>query len=135
MERLDIYRQYAEELVRRGDAYYCYCTNEELEIRKEEQLNNGVKAYKYDRKCFYSRISVNELFDHYKNYCNDCNLTPISKVKFIRSVKEYDAMKDFFVYYYKSHGCMSFIVNRSAYKTNVVCEFDEDYSANETDWN
>ena len=51
MERLDIYRQYAEELVRRGDAYYCYCTNEELEIRKEEQLNNGVKAYKYDRKC------------------------------------------------------------------------------------
>ena len=52
MERLDIYRQYAEELVRRGDAYYCYCTNEELEIRKEEQLNNGVKAYKYDRKCY-----------------------------------------------------------------------------------
>ena len=104
------------------------------------------KNIKYDRKCFYSRISVKDLFDHYKNYCNDCNLTPISKVKFIRSVKEYDAMKDFFVYYYKSHGCMSFIVNRSAYKTNVVCEFDEDSafysesstegrSANETDWN
>ncbi len=51
MERLDIYKKYAQELLNRGYAYYCYCTSEELEIRKEEQLNNGVRATKYDRKC------------------------------------------------------------------------------------
>ena len=51
MERLDIYRKYAQELLDKGYAYYCYCTSEELERRKEEQLNNGVRATKYDRKC------------------------------------------------------------------------------------
>lgn len=51
MERLDIYHKYAQQLIDSGHAYYCYCTNEELEQRKEEQLNNGVKAAKYDRKC------------------------------------------------------------------------------------
>lgn len=86
------------------------------------ELNN----VEYDEKCFYSRIEVKDLFDNYKNYCNECNLTPISKIKFVRSIKEYDALKYFFVYYYKSHGCMSFIVNRSAYKRdNIICEFDD----------
>ena len=51
MERLDLYRKYAEQLVAQGDAYYCYCTSEELEERKEAQLLSGVKATKYDRKC------------------------------------------------------------------------------------
>lgn len=51
MERLDLYRKYAEQLVAQGDAYYCYCTSEELEERKEAQLNAGIKATKYDRKC------------------------------------------------------------------------------------
>ena len=51
MERLDLYRKYAEQLVKQGDAYYCYCTSEELEERKEAQLLAGVKATKYDRKC------------------------------------------------------------------------------------
>ncbi len=51
MERLDIYRKYAEQLVAQGDAYYCYCTSEELEERKESQLQAGIKATKYDRKC------------------------------------------------------------------------------------
>ena len=86
------------------------------------ELNN----VEYDEKCFYSRIEVKDLFDNYKNYCNECNLTPISKIKFVRSIKEYDALKYFFVYYYKSHGCMSFIVNRSVYKRdNIICEFDD----------
>lgn len=51
MERLDIYRKYAQKLLDEGHAYYCYCTNEELEERKEQQLNAGIRATKYDRKC------------------------------------------------------------------------------------
>jgi len=49
-EKLDLYRKYAEELVKKGYAYYCYETQDEIEEMKEEQLENGVKAFKYDRR-------------------------------------------------------------------------------------
>lgn len=37
-ERLDLYKKYANELIEKGLAYYCYCSKEKLdEIRKKEQ--------------------------------------------------------------------------------------------------
>ncbi|GGG06879.1 glutamate--tRNA ligase [Paenibacillus abyssi] len=41
MERLDIYRECYEELLERGLAYRCYCTEEELEQEREEQTARG----------------------------------------------------------------------------------------------
>jgi len=49
-EKLDLYRKYAEELVEKGYAYYCYETQDEIEEMKEQQLSNGIKAFKYDRR-------------------------------------------------------------------------------------
>ncbi|PYI50162.1 glutamate--tRNA ligase [Paenibacillus flagellatus] len=40
-QRLDIYRKYAEQLIAEGRAYYCYCTEEELEREREEQTARG----------------------------------------------------------------------------------------------
>ncbi|MNH92439.1 Glutamate--tRNA ligase [compost metagenome] len=40
-ERLDIYRQYWQELLDKGLAYRCYCTEEELEQEREEQIAKG----------------------------------------------------------------------------------------------
>lgn len=40
-ERLDIYRKYWQELLDRGLAYRCYCTEEELEQEREEQQSRG----------------------------------------------------------------------------------------------
>lgn len=40
-ERLDIYNKYTQELLDRGLAYYCYCTEEELEKEREEQIARG----------------------------------------------------------------------------------------------
>lgn len=40
-ERLDIYRKYWEELLDKGLAYRCYCTEEELEQEREEQMASG----------------------------------------------------------------------------------------------
>lgn len=40
-ERLDIYKQYWQELLDRGLAYRCYCTEEELEKEREEQMARG----------------------------------------------------------------------------------------------
>lgn len=37
-ERLDIYKTYWQDLVNRGLAYRCYCTEEELEKEREEQM-------------------------------------------------------------------------------------------------
>ncbi len=51
-QRLDLYRKYADELLKKGLAYYCYCTPEELEERRKESLAQK-KPPKYDRKCLY----------------------------------------------------------------------------------
>ena len=51
MEKLDIYRQYAQKLIDMGVAYECYCTEDELAEMKEEQLSRGVKSFKYNRHC------------------------------------------------------------------------------------
>ncbi|MFD1954009.1 glutamate--tRNA ligase [Paenibacillus thailandensis] len=40
-ERLDIYKQYWQDLLDRGLAYRCYCTEEELEREREEQMARG----------------------------------------------------------------------------------------------
>ena len=48
--RIERHKEVAHELVRQGKAYYCYCSPEELAIKKEECLKKG-QPYKYDGKC------------------------------------------------------------------------------------
>ncbi|MDD2212061.1 MAG: glutamate--tRNA ligase [Clostridia bacterium] len=50
MERLDIYREYTQKLLDRGEAYYCYCSEEELEKERQEALAQGGNP-KYSGKC------------------------------------------------------------------------------------
>lgn len=49
-DRLDIYKEHAEKLLKEGKAYYCYCTPEELEQRRKEALSKGMVP-KYDGRC------------------------------------------------------------------------------------
>jgi len=51
-ERLDLYQTYAQELMDRGYAYYCYCTPEELEAERKAAEEAG-QAYKYSRRCLH----------------------------------------------------------------------------------
>lgn len=49
-ERKHLYEKYAEELVKNGHAYYCFCSDERLsKLRKDANKNNTV--YKYDKHC------------------------------------------------------------------------------------
>ncbi len=48
--RFDVYRSYVDRLLQEGKAYYCYCTPEELEQRRQEALSQG-KTPKYDGRC------------------------------------------------------------------------------------
>jgi glutamyl-tRNA synthetase len=50
-ERLDIYKKYALELVEKGKAYYCFCTEERLEKLREQQRKEKKPVTKYDRCC------------------------------------------------------------------------------------
>ena len=49
-QRLDIYRKYVDELVKKGYAYYCFCSKERLDAVREEQKIKGLVP-KYDGFC------------------------------------------------------------------------------------
>src|SRR5436190_1576162 len=49
-ERLGRYRDVAQQLVASGSAYYCYCTSEELNAKREAAERAG-GAWRYDRTC------------------------------------------------------------------------------------
>ncbi|MDE6747401.1 MAG: glutamate--tRNA ligase, partial [Oscillospiraceae bacterium] len=49
-ERMGIFKQYAEQLVKSGHAYYCFCTKERMEQVHEEQKAKGITPT-YDRHC------------------------------------------------------------------------------------
>ena len=49
-ERLTIYRKYTEKLLKEGLAYKCYCTDEELETERQQQLEKG-ETPKYGGRC------------------------------------------------------------------------------------
>ncbi|OGZ69627.1 MAG: glutamate--tRNA ligase [Candidatus Staskawiczbacteria bacterium RIFCSPHIGHO2_12_FULL_38_11] len=49
-QRLDIYKEYLEKLLSEKKAYYCNCSAEELEAKRQDQTSRGL-APKYDGKC------------------------------------------------------------------------------------
>lgn len=49
-ERLDIYKEVTDRLIAEGKAYYCYCTEDELEAERQAQLARG-ETPKYNGHC------------------------------------------------------------------------------------
>lgn len=47
MQRMDTYKAMIQQLLSSGDAYYCYCSKEELETLRESQMEQGLKP-RYD---------------------------------------------------------------------------------------
>ncbi len=50
-KRLDIYKKYADELIEKGRAYYCFCTPERLQTLRAEQERQKLPQAKYDKHC------------------------------------------------------------------------------------
>ncbi len=50
MQRLPLYQKYIDRLLAKGEAYYCYCTGEELAARRQKKLAEGGQII-YDRRC------------------------------------------------------------------------------------
>ena len=49
-QRFDRYKEVIQQLLEQGDAYYCYCTKDELEQMREEQMARKEKP-RYDGRC------------------------------------------------------------------------------------
>ncbi|MBU4284663.1 glutamate--tRNA ligase [Patescibacteria group bacterium] len=49
-KRLKIYKKYADQLIKEGKAYYCFCTEERLEKMRQEQIAKK-QAPMYDKHC------------------------------------------------------------------------------------
>lgn len=49
-ERKDLYLKYAKQLVEKGQAYYCFCSEERLK-KLREQAKEQKRAFKYDGHC------------------------------------------------------------------------------------
>lgn len=63
-ERKDIYLKYAQELVDKGKAYYCFCTEDRLEILRKKAEKRKV-AFMYDGHC--KNLSKEEIEENLKN--------------------------------------------------------------------
>ncbi len=49
-ERTAIYKKYLEQLMATGDAYYCYCSKEDIEAQRQAMLSQGLPP-KYNGHC------------------------------------------------------------------------------------
>jgi glutamyl-tRNA synthetase len=91
-ERKSTYLKYLEKLLEEKKAYHCFCSPEELEARRQEQMSRGL-APKYSGKCSsLSSKEVKENLAQGKKYIIRFK-TPIKKVSFndlVRGKVEFD---------------------------------------------
>jgi len=90
-QRTDVYKKYLKKLLDEGKAYYCFCSQEELKAKRQEQMSRG-EAPKYDGKC--SILSKEEVEKKLKtnNHIIRFRVAPekISFVDRIRGKVEFD---------------------------------------------
>jgi len=63
-ERLNIYREYIDILIKSQKAYYCFCTDDRLAKLREDYAKEN-KNFKYDRYCL--NLSQNDIDERVKN--------------------------------------------------------------------
>jgi len=64
--RFDRYKEVIQQLLDQGDAYYCYCSREELEIMREQQIAQKEKP-RYSGKCRNGASGDGERVIRFKN--------------------------------------------------------------------
>ena len=86
-KRLNIYRQYVDELIEKGSAYPCFCTVERLQEMRATQTANK-QAPKYDKHCAnLSKEDVKTLLDADAPHVVRFNVTPDEDIVFADLVR------------------------------------------------
>jgi nondiscriminating glutamyl-tRNA synthetase len=92
-QKVDNYTKYLEKLLNEGKAYYCFCTEEELEAQREYAMSIG-QSWHYNGKCAQlSKEEVKKMMAEGKSSIIRFR-APVKKVKFndlIRGEIEFDA--------------------------------------------
>lgn len=65
-QHFDRYKQVIQQLLDQGDAYYCYCSREELDALREQQMTNKEKP-RYNGKCRHGVSREGERVVRFKN--------------------------------------------------------------------
>jgi hypothetical protein len=65
-QRFDRYKEVIQQLLDQGDAYYCYCSREELDALREQQMANKEKP-RYNGKCRHGAENTGERVVRFKN--------------------------------------------------------------------
>ncbi|MFM8342621.1 MAG: glutamate--tRNA ligase [Methylomonas sp.] len=65
-QRFDRYKEVIQQLLDQGDAYYCYCSREELDALREQQMANKEKP-RYNGKCRHGAENAGERVVRFKN--------------------------------------------------------------------
>ena len=63
--RLDIYQKYATQLINEKKAYYCFCTDSQLEYMRQTQTAQNILAFQYDGTC--DKLSQATINNNLKN--------------------------------------------------------------------
>jgi len=85
-ERLPVYKKYAEELVEKGAAYYCFCTKERLDQLREQQIKEK-KTPRYDKYCLLQVKNAQERVAKGEPYVIRLNVLPNKKIRFTDVVR------------------------------------------------
>ena len=86
-ERLEIYKNYIQELIDKDKAYYCFCSSERLEELKKEQTELNLPT-KYDKKCRYlTKEEIKEKLDSGVPYTVRLKVTENRDVEFEDVIK------------------------------------------------
>ncbi|MCD4796827.1 MAG: glutamate--tRNA ligase [Candidatus Cloacimonetes bacterium] len=87
-QRTEIYGKYADELIEKDAAYFCFCTSEDLEIMREEQIAKGEDT-RYDGRCRkLSKEQVQENLDQGKPYVIRAKIPKEGEIVFFDIVRE-----------------------------------------------
>lgn len=67
-ERRNLYLGYAKELVEKGEAYYCFCSKERLDVLRTDS-ESLKRPFKYDKHCLnLSKEEINDFLSKGENY-------------------------------------------------------------------
>jgi glutamyl-tRNA synthetase len=94
-QRLEIYRKHANELIDKGEAYYCFCSAERLQKLREEQEKQKLPQAKYDKHCLsLLKEEIEQNLNNNLPYVVRLNVKPNQKIIFddiIRNRVEFDS--------------------------------------------
>lgn len=80
-ERLPLYKKYAEELIAKGKAYYCFCTKERLDELRKQQLAEK-KTPRYDKYCLAHVTNAEERIKNGEPYVVRLNVPANETITF-----------------------------------------------------